>query len=103
MPKYRFKAKNIENKILRGVYVAQDDDDLREIISNQGYFLISFRKVPESAQLFSFLEKIKPDDLTAFCRQFSIMVTAGIEISDCIATLRDNTKVKIKNNIGRCP
>ncbi|HON64544.1 MAG: type II secretion system F family protein [Bacilli bacterium] len=94
MPKYRFKAKNIENKILRGVYVAQDDDDLREIISNQGFFLISFRKIPESAQLFSFLEKIKPDDLTAFCRQFSIMVTAGIEISDCIATLRDNTKVK---------
>ncbi|HHU24480.1 MAG: type II secretion system F family protein [Bacilli bacterium] len=94
MPKYRFKAKNIENKILRGVYVARDDDDLREIISNQGFFLISFRKIPESAQLFSFLEKIKPDDLTAFCRQFSIMVTAGIEISDCIATLRDNTKVK---------
>ncbi|MDD4244492.1 MAG: type II secretion system F family protein [Bacilli bacterium] len=94
MPKYRFKAKNIENKILRGVYVARDDDDLREIISNQGFFLISFRKIPESAQLFSFLEKIKPDDLTAFCRQFSIMVTAGIEISDCISTLRDNTKVK---------
>lgn len=94
MPKYRFKAKNIDNKILRGVYVARDDDDLREIISNQGFFLISFRKIPESAQLFSFLEKIKPDDLTAFCRQFSIMVTAGIEISDCIATLRDNTKVK---------
>jgi type IV pilus assembly protein PilC len=94
VPKYRFKAKNIENKILRGVYVARDDDDLREIISNQGFFLISFRKIPESAQLFSFLEKIKPDDLTAFCRQFSIMVTAGIEISDCIATLRDNTKVK---------
>lgn len=94
MPKYRFKAKNIENKILRGVYVARDDDDLREIISNQGFFLISFRKIPESAQLFSFLEKIKPDDLTAFCRQFSIMVTAGIEISDCIASLRDNTKVK---------
>ncbi|MFA7131585.1 MAG: type II secretion system F family protein [Bacilli bacterium] len=94
MPKYRFKAKNIENKILRGVYVARDDDDLREIISNQGFFLISFRKIPESAQLFSFLEKIKPDDLTAFCRQFSIMVTAGIEISDCIVTLRDNTKVK---------
>jgi len=94
VPKYRFKAKNIENKILRGVYVARDDDDLREIISNQGFFLISFRKIPESAQLFSFLEKIKPDDLTAFCRQFSIMVTAGIEISDCIVTLRDNTKVK---------
>lgn len=94
MPKYRFKAKNIDNKILRGVYVARDDDDLREIISNQGFFLISFRKIPESAQLFSFLEKIKPDDLTAFCRQFSIMVTAGIEISDCIASLRDNTKVK---------
>ena len=69
MPKYRFKAKNIENKILRGVYVARDDDDLREIISNQGFFLISFRKIPESAQLFSFLEKLNQMILTCFCRQ----------------------------------
>lgn len=93
MPKYRFKAKNIENKTMRGILVAKDVDDLREIISHQNYYLIFHRKVAESSQLFAFLEKIKPDDLTAFCRQFAVMVGAGIELIDAIASLRDNTKI----------
>lgn len=93
MPKYRYKAKNIENKTMRGILVAKDVDDLREIISHQNYYLIFHRKVAESSQLFAFLEKIKPDDLTAFCRQFAVMVGAGIELIDAIASLRDNTKI----------
>lgn len=91
MPKYRFKAKNIDNKTMRGILIAKDDDDLREIISHQNYYLISHRKIAESSQLFAFLEKIKPDHLTAFCRQFSVMVGAGIELIDSIASLKDNT------------
>lgn len=92
MNKYKFKAKDINNKITRGVFYAKDPDDLRDIVSSMNYYLISYRKIAESSQLFSFMEKISVDDLTMFCRQFSIMVNAGIQIVNAIEILIDNTK-----------
>ena len=91
MNKYKFKAKDINNKITRGVFYAKDPDDLRDIVSSMNYYLISYRKITESSSLFSFMEKIKVDDLTMFCRQFAIMVTAGIQIVNAIEILIDNT------------
>ena len=92
MNKYKFKAKDINNKITRGVFYAKDPDDLRDIVSSMNYYLISYRKITESSSLFSFMEKIKVDDLTMFCRQFAIMVTAGIQIVNAIEILIDNTR-----------
>lgn len=92
MQKYKFKARNADNKTLRGILVAKDADELREIIANYDYFLIKYKKVPQSSQMFGFLEKLKIDDLTLFCRQFSFMIGAGIELDDALANLRDNTR-----------
>ena len=92
MPKFKFKAKNLNNKVIHGVFFAKNEDDLREIISNLDYYLISSKKIPESAQLFGFLEKIKIDELSLFCRQLSIMLDAGVELSKGIEILKSNTK-----------
>ena len=45
MNKYKFKAKDINNKITRGVFYAKDPDDLRDIVSSMNYYLISYRKI----------------------------------------------------------
>ncbi|MDD3957546.1 MAG: type II secretion system F family protein [Candidatus Izemoplasmatales bacterium] len=103
MPKFRFKAKNLDNKIIKGILVAKNVDELREIISHYDYFLLWSKKIPESSQLFTFLEKIKIDDLTSFCRQFAVMISSGIEIIDSISSLRDNTKnAKLKSILTDC-
>lgn len=94
MLKYKFKAKNTENKTLRGVLVAEDEDELREIISHYNYFLISHKRVRQKSKIFGFFEKLKLDDLTSFCRQFAFMINAGIELDEAIAQLRDNTRNK---------
>lgn len=94
MPKFNYKAKDINNKIIRGTFFARDEDDLRDIITNQNCFLISSKKIPESSQTFSFLETIKVSDLTLFCRQFAIMLKSGISIVNCVEVLRENSKVK---------
>ena len=54
MPKYKFKAVDINNKKIRGVFIAQDEEDLKNIVENQNYYLISYKKLPESSQIFSF-------------------------------------------------
>lgn len=92
MPKYNFKAVDLNNKTIKGTFIASDDDDLKNIISNQNYYLISYKKVAESSQMFSFLEKIKTDDFTMFCRQFSIMLNAGLNIDKTVMILKTSTK-----------
>lgn len=92
MPKYKFKAMDINNKKIKGIFIAQDDDDLKTIITNQNYYLISYKKIPESSQLFSFLEKIKLRDFTLFCRQFAIMLKAGLNIDKSVFILKNSCK-----------
>lgn len=94
MPKYKFKAVDINNKKIRGVFIAQDEEDLKNIVENQNYYLISYKKLPESSQIFSFLEKINTRDFTVFCRQFAIMLKAGLNIDKCVVILKNNCKNK---------
>ena len=63
MNKYKFKAKDINNKITRGVFYAKDPDDLRDIVSSMNYYLISYRKITESSSLFSFMESTVLSDI----------------------------------------
>ncbi len=92
MPKYRFKAMDINNKKIKGIFIAQDDDDLKTILANQNYYLISYKKMAESSQLFAFLEKIKTRDFTLFCRQFAIMLKAGLNIDKSVFILKNSCK-----------
>ncbi len=92
MPKFKFKAMDINNKKIHGVFIAQDEDDLKDIIENQNFYLISYKKIPESSQIFSFLEKIKLRDFTLFCRQLSIMLKAGLNIDKSIYILKNSCK-----------
>ena len=78
------RCQNLNNKIIHGVFFAKDEEDLRAIISNLDYYLISSKKIQESSQLFTFLEKIRVDELSLFCRQLAIMLDAGMELNKCI-------------------
>lgn len=44
MPKFKFKAKDLNNKIIHGVFFAKDEEDLRAIISNLDYYLLVLKK-----------------------------------------------------------
>ena len=92
MPKYKFKAMDINNKKIKGIFIAQDDDDLKTILTNQNYYLISYKKIAESSQLFAFLEKIKTRNFTLFCRQFAIMLKAGLNIDKSVFILKNSCK-----------
>ena len=53
MPKFRYKAKNRFGQISRGILVEDDENDLRRMLNNQEYFLVSHRKIQESSQMFA--------------------------------------------------
>lgn len=92
MPKFKFKAKDLNGKVIRGLFFAKDEEDLRAIVDNLDYFLISSKKVAESSQIFTFLEKLRVEDISLFCRQLAIMVSSGLELKTAIDVLKNGTK-----------
>lgn len=92
MPKYKYQAVDLSNKKIKGTYIAIDDEDLKRILRSQNLYLLKYKKIPESSQMFGFLEKINLDDFTLFCRQFAIMISAGLNIDKIISILRESTK-----------
>lgn len=99
MVRYSYKAKNNEGKVIRGIFYVDNEDDLRNILSNQGYYLVRGRKIADTSEFFSDFQKVKMDDITNFCRQFGIMLKAGISISDSLDTLKQSTQNKKLKNI----
>ena len=48
MVRYRYKAKNNDGKVIRGVFYVDNEEDLRDILANQGYFLVKGHKIKAS-------------------------------------------------------
>ena len=94
MSKYRFTALDINNKKIRGSFIAENEEVFRQIMNHQEYYLLSYHKVQESSQMFGFLEKIKTADFTFFLRQFAIMLNAGLNVNETIYFLIKVTKNK---------
>lgn len=90
MQKYKYTAVDANNKKYRGYYVANNTDDLRRQLANSGLYLVK-QTLAEGTGLnraISLTGKLPIKDLTVFCRQFSIMITAGIPIVECINSLK---------------
>jgi len=98
MPKFKYVASDSSGKKYTGIVNVKNEEELREIVTSRGYYLVSSKKLAESSQLFSFLERVSPEELSLFSRQFAIMLSSGMEIIKAIDILRENTqKGKLKS------
>ncbi len=90
MKKYKYVALNIEKKRFTGIFVAEDEENLRQLLSQQNLYLISCKPVKRESPnpFFSVSGKIEIKELTAFCRQFAIMLNSGISILESLNQLK---------------
>ena len=92
MKQYKYTAVNINKKKFNGTFLAEDEKDLATQLAKQGLFLVSSSeysgKTP-SAFFTTGTGKVKMSELTTFCRQFSIMINAGIPVLECLESLKD--------------
>ncbi|MBR2220660.1 MAG: type II secretion system F family protein [Clostridia bacterium] len=93
MKKYKYTAVNLERKKFSGVYFANNEDDLRAKLADQGLFLISYRAVADKSPnaFFSLTGKVKMKEITHFCRQLSIMINSSIELIGCLEILKEQS------------
>ena len=91
MPTYKYVAVNLHKKKYKGIFIAENEQDLAVQLTKQNLYLVS-AKVYKSGTPSAFFTlgtgKVKLSELTTFCRQFSIMLSTGIPLLECIASLK---------------
>lgn len=84
---YKYKAKNLQGKVIEGETTAANDAELKAYIRGQGYFIVSFEEAGENFELLKRFQKVKIKDITVFCRQFAVLFNSGITILETIEIL----------------
>lgn len=91
MPTYKYVAVNLQKKKYKGIYIAENENDLAVQLAKQKLYLVSasvYKGGTPSAFFTLGTGKVKLSELTTFCRQFSIMISMGIPLLNCIENLK---------------
>ena len=94
MPVYTYKVKNSEGEIFSGETKVNSKEVLLDLFNKHGYKpveIIEKTFVTDVSQIGIFRKKVKTADLAQFCRQFSIMLEAGISIAAALDVLKAQT------------
>lgn len=76
MARFRYKAKNIEGRIRRGVMEAANEKVLTQKLKEEGFYLISAKKSGRSRGK----RKLNSKQLAEFNRELSSLLTAGVSL-----------------------
>lgn len=94
MQKYKYTAANLQNKKIKGTFIAKDEKDLAEQLAKQSLYLISAKIYSGNTPSAFFTlgtGKVSLPELTTFCRQFAIMLTTSIPLLDCLDILKNQS------------
>ena len=83
MPVYKYVALNAQKQKVKGKFIADDEKALAAELAAKNLYLVS-SVVDKGGTPSAFFTlgtcKVSMKELTSFCRQFAIMLTAGIPI-----------------------
>lgn len=94
MPVFSYKVKNAEGAILTGETKVDSRERLVQLMGENGFIpleIVEKNFITDISQISIFRKKVKMVDLAQFCRQFSIMLEAGISIAGALDVLRSQT------------
>ena len=86
MPIYTYRVKNKEGKILAGESKFASEKELALILELQ-----DLTPVTDISQIKLFQQRVKTKDLAVLCRQFAIILQAGVPIATAMDVLREQT------------
>lgn len=106
MRMFVYKGKNLIGDTIKGEIKANSKIEVAKMIRDKGYFPIIIdtrgKGVNISKHIIKKANPISPRDMSIFCRQFSMMLNAGIPIVEALYLLRTQTRNKaLKNAINR--
>lgn len=94
MPVFTYKVKNKTGSVFSGETKVESREKLLELLNRNGYSpleIVEKNYITDISQIGLFRKKVKLADLAQFCRQFSIMLEAGISLAGALDVLREQT------------
>jgi len=91
LPVYKYVAVNAQKQKVKGKFIADNEKQLAASLAKKNLFLVSSsvdKGGTPSAFFTTGTGKVQLKELTTFCRQFAIMITAGITVLECLNNLK---------------
>ncbi len=103
MPKYHFTAVNLSGKTMEGVYEAQNEQAVAELLRQKSFFQLNLEEISERKDVkdLKLFSKVKSKDLSIYCRQFSSILKAGMPLIKCLSMLANQTENLTLKNITK--
>src|SRR6056297_1003675 len=98
MPNFNYTALDDRGKKINGSYNAGSITEVIEMLKDKKYIPVDIKeKKSSSMELGSFdiLSRVKVKDLAVFCRQFQVMLNAGVTIVSSMDILQAQTDKKV--------
>ena len=92
MIRFRFRAKATDGTTRKGIVEATTLAAAAEVLRGQQMFIVDLHEVGrEGGSMFSFMAKVKVEDVVNFTRQLSTMVSAGLALTNALSILQMQT------------
>lgn len=94
MKRFNYKAKDKSGKLINGEVEATDASNAAKLVRGKGLLVLSIKPVFESPIAFirNLKNRITPNDVATFTRQFATMVNAGLPITESLMILKSQAK-----------
>lgn len=95
MPMFVYKVQNNSGKIFAGEIKADNKEELIRLFREKQLLPIELTEknfFTDISQIGIFKPKVKIRDISLLCRQFAIVLEAGLPISTCIDVIKDQTE-----------
>ncbi len=91
MPTFEYTFEDASGARRKGTSDAENEDILRRRLTNQGLRVLEVKQTKAKKKAATSNVKIKLNELSIFCRQFSTMIDAGVSLVRCLSVLQEQT------------
>lgn len=101
MLRFKFKAKTIDGVSRKGVVEAQSLAAAADVLRSQKLVILNMQELKVGdVGIFSFMDKVKFEDIVNFTRQLSTMIAAGLPLTDALSILQVQTKPALQKRVA---
>jgi type IV pilus assembly protein PilC len=104
MPLYTYRVKNETGKVFTGEAKVERESDLVSMLIERGFTPIEIKErnaINDITQISIFQKRVKIKDIAIFCRQFAIVLEAGVPIAASLEVLKEQaTNPTLKRRIS---
>lgn len=90
MPKYSYKARNWEGKIVTSEVEGESKETVIQKLRERGFFVTTIKE--RSKEIVLFQKKVKPQEVAIFARQFATMIGSGVPLVRCLNILQEQVE-----------